>query len=109
MVDFVLGDELIKQVETLAQCNITEPNTQNQLKFDAKGTLHVMHRDMDGKLLKDIPVKSDVELSNDSQERLDECNGIREEIVRQNIKMNVVIIGLAALTILSVLLLNSMV
>lgn len=93
----------------MAQCNITEPNTQNQLKFDAKGTLHVMHRDLDGKLLKDIPVKSDVIISGDNEERLEECKYIKETIKKQNVIFNVALVGIALLLVLSLILLKSMV
>lgn len=51
-----LGDDLLRQIN-LTSGGSPDGTTDESIKFDAKGTLHVMCRNDDGKLLKDIPVK----------------------------------------------------
>jgi len=57
MVNMELGEDLIKQLEVTSSTNLINEDSTNQVKFDAKGTLHIMNHDSNGKLLKDIPVK----------------------------------------------------
>lgn len=56
MVDVTLGDDLIKQIESMSK-DVPEGASEKTLKFDAKGTPHLMYRDGEGKLLGNIPVK----------------------------------------------------
>ena len=54
-VTIELGDDIMRQAG-LSELRPADA-TQASVKFDAKGTLHVMCRDSDDKLLKDLPVK----------------------------------------------------
>lgn len=56
MVEIKLSDELIKQVE-LTEGTLPADTESRVFKFDDKGTAHLMCRDGDGKLLRDIPIK----------------------------------------------------
>lgn len=51
MLQVDLSDEILSQI---GAGSIDSPN--RFIKFDAKGTVHVMYRDEDGKLVKDLPV-----------------------------------------------------
>lgn len=57
MVEPVLGDELLTQVQRFSGVDLYEESTSTSIKFDDKGSLHLMKRDSDGKLLNDIPIK----------------------------------------------------
>lgn len=49
-----LGDDLLRQVGI--ESSLPEGSEIKQLKFDAKGTAHVLVRNGDEKLIKDIPI-----------------------------------------------------
>lgn len=55
MMNVELGDDLMRQAG-LSQLQ-PEDTTMSSLKFDAKGSVHVMCRNGDDKLLKDLTVK----------------------------------------------------
>ena len=57
MVEPMLGDELLEQIQSTSGVDLKEESTSASLKFDDKGSLHILKRDADGKLLEDIPVK----------------------------------------------------
>lgn len=56
MVDIELGEDLMAQVE-LTGGKLPDDVKSKQLKFDDRGTPHVIYRNDDGKLLKDTPIK----------------------------------------------------
>jgi hypothetical protein len=56
MVNVELGEDLLNQVE-ITNGSLPDNTSSRDLKFDGKGTLHMMCRDLDGKLLKDVPIK----------------------------------------------------
>lgn len=66
MVEIELGDDLMSQVE-LTGGKLPDDVKSKELKFDAKGTPHVMYRNDDGKLLKDTPIKQ----SSSMEDRVD--------------------------------------
>lgn len=80
-IQVVLGDELLTQAG-ISEIR-PEGTADESIKFDAKGSLHVMCRDADGKLLKDIPIKetatSNTQIDMEEYyERLDQLERARE-------------------------------
>ena len=56
MVDIELGEDLMAQVE-LTGGKLPDDVKSKEVKFDDRGTPHVIYRNDDGKFLKDIPIK----------------------------------------------------
>lgn len=56
MTTVEFSDDIMRQIELT---NKVENDTveSKELDFDAKGTVHIMYRDADGKLLHDTPIK----------------------------------------------------
>lgn len=57
MTEIEIDEELIKQAEASNQ-KLPAEYKSKQVKFDDKGTLHLLYRDEDGKLLGDTIVES---------------------------------------------------
>lgn len=77
-VTIELGDDIMRQAG-LSELRPADA-TQASVKFDAKGTLHVMCRDGDDKLLKDLPVtevKQEAQPYADYFDKLDELERMR--------------------------------
>ena len=79
MVDIELGEDLLRQTGSISEPEGTESKS---LKFDAKGTPHILYRDNDGKLLRDTPIKPNKvneEKINSTKEMYEEIGEIKEE------------------------------
>lgn len=77
-VTLELGDDIMRQTG-LSELRPVDA-TQASVKFDGKGTLHVMCRDGDDKLLKDLPVtevKNETQPYTDYFDKLDELEKLR--------------------------------
>lgn len=77
-VTIELGDDIMRQAG-LSELRPADA-TQASVKFDAKGTLHVMCHDDDDKLLKDLPVtevKQEAQPYTDYFDKLDELERMR--------------------------------
>lgn len=82
MIDIELGEELLRQTGSIIEPEGTESKS---LKFDAKGTPHILYRDGDGKLLKDTPIKPNSvneEKVNSTKEMYEEIGEMKEENLR---------------------------
>lgn len=103
-VEISLGDDLMAQVE-LTGGKLPDDVSSKSLKFDAKGTPHVMYRDEDGKLLKDTPIRSSAiieEKFSATQEVLQEATKLHEDNSRMYKKTNIIFyafIGMIALSL----------
>lgn len=60
MIEMELSDDLMAIMTEFSGTEVPEDAKSVKPKFDDKGTLHVMCRDEDGKLLKDIGLKGKV-------------------------------------------------
>lgn len=60
MIDIQLDDSIVKHLESIN--GKPENASSNSLKFDAKGTPHVLYRNEEGKLLQDTVIKSSPKL-----------------------------------------------
>jgi hypothetical protein len=89
MIDIELGDDLLNQVE-VTNGPLPEDTKTKNLKFDAKGTLHMMCRDDDGKLLKDISVRNVERAPSYSDEVMREYKTEHEELTKKNHRFNLV-------------------
>ena len=67
MTDMQLGEDLLKQIEVVRGLP-DKPYSQTQVKFDAKGTLHVLYREDDGKLIRDNCIPKTIEMPGVSRE-----------------------------------------
>ena len=81
MTEMMLGEDLIKQIEqTHGGC---PEDATRSVKFDDKGTLHLMYRDDGGKLLKNTSITNGPEKKqsgvSDDQERVDEINKLKNQ------------------------------
>lgn len=90
MIDVELGEDLLNQVE-VTNGPLPEDTRSKNIKFDAKGSLHVMCRDDDGKLLKDVPVKTTEQKSNYNDEIMREYSEQHEEFVVKNKRTNLLL------------------
>ena len=89
MIDIELGDDLLNQVE-VTNGPLPENTKTKNLKFDAKGTLHMMCRNDDGKLLKDISVRNTERAPSYSDEVMQEYKIEHENFVKMNRRFNIV-------------------
>jgi hypothetical protein len=94
MIDIELGEDLLNQVE-VTNGPLPEDTKSKNIKFDAKGSLHMMCRDNDGKLLKDVPVKTTEQKASYSDELMREYSEQHEAFVAQNKKTNLLLCLLA--------------
>ncbi len=96
MIEVELGEELIRQVE-LTEGALPDGTKSKSLDFDDMGNLHMMCRDQDGKLLKDVPVK-EIEYQRRYKDELNEdYRRTHEEFVKTNRKYNVMTIVVSLL------------
>lgn len=51
------SDELLEQIDNLSGVVSPENTATRLIDFDEKGTVHIMSRDGEGKLLQDVPIK----------------------------------------------------
>lgn len=56
MVELGLDESIVRELENLSN-DVPGEATNKTLKFDAKGTPHLMYRDEEGKLLGNVPIK----------------------------------------------------
>lgn len=56
-MEIKLSDTLLEQIDSLSKSSNPEGTVTRVLDFDEKGTVHIMNRDGDGKLLKDTPIR----------------------------------------------------
>lgn len=102
MVDVTLGEDLIKQLE-ITNTDVPIDAASKTLKFDAKGTPHLMYRDGEGKLLGNIPVK-ELHMENSYRDELRRDIAEYEEKRtgnRTNKMFNFICVGLVVLVIMS--------
>ena len=92
-----LGDDLMRQAG-LSQLK-PEDTTMSSLKFDAKGSVHVMCRNGDDKLLKDLTVKDITPssiIADDKYDYSEEIDKLRSHLKKVNsviyVLMGVVIV-----------------
>lgn len=110
MVNVELGDEMITQIEALSGAPSEEYHSRS-LKFDGKGTMHVMYRDGDDKLVHDTAIKTmeiDASYKDELQKDLDTHGS---QLVAQSKRLNKIfiffMIMLGLLTVLSILIVQS--
>lgn len=111
MINIEFGDELLTQVEAIAELPLPDNTRTKNIKFDAKGTPHVMVRDEDGKLLHDYPISESKWKS--AQDSIQTVNTKNEELAllqRQNKTANIIqsilLIGLGIMIILTVVIIS---
>ena len=93
MTELELGDDLLKQIETTSG---KELNDGWKPKFDSRGTLHLLKRDDDGKLLDDVPVKEVKTSINYVQETQRDYTSEIERLHKENKKSQLIFIGAIA-------------
>lgn len=94
MTELELGDDLLKQIETTSGKELREGCKP---KFDSRGTLHILKRDEDGKLLDDVPIK-EIRVEKDYvQETVRNYTSDIERMHKQNQKSQLLFIGAIAL------------
>lgn len=105
MIDIELGDDLLSQVE-VTNGPLPEDTKTKNIKFDAKGTLHMMCRDDDGKLLKDVSVRNVNTRTNDHnaimREYMAEHEVLAKKNKRFNLLFNVIIVAIAVVVLFMV-------
>lgn len=106
-MDIKLGEDLMNQAG-LTQLQ-PEDTTMSILKFDARGSVHVMCRDDEEKLLKDLTVKDMVQTSTvfeQNDDYTEELEAIRKSNRKVSIIASVVIIVLILLVLGSIAMLQ---
>ena len=92
-----LSEDILRQVGITS--SLPENTQQKQLKFDAAGTAHILCRNADEKLLKDIPIVNKIDSQDDSvydiQEQIDL---MRKDNKVKNNQLFEIILMLAVLT-----------
>lgn len=94
MTEIMLSDDLINQLEVTSGDKLPSDASRQEIKFDAKGTLHMMCRNDDGKLIKDYPVKNTPEniiTPSYYNEVKSDYNKQHEEFLKQNRKSNTIL------------------
>lgn len=86
------SDELAQQINTLSGVVSPDNTVSESIDFDAKGTVHVMRRNQDGKLLQDVPIKElqhDTKLKSSYNELIEEWREkqVRNEAMRKREKV----------------------
>lgn len=76
-VQLEFGDELMRQIGVVSA--LPDNMDSKDIKFDAKGSVHVMCRDGDGKLLKDVPINDKLCKKIDHGEERDQMLTMQEE------------------------------
>lgn len=102
MVNLELGDEMLAQIEALSGAPSEKAHTTT-LKFDGKGTPHIMYRDGDDKLIHDTAIKT-MEITpsyNDELKR--ELREDGSEIAKQSKKLNRIFIFFCVMLALAVI------
>lgn len=94
-----LGEDIMSQVG-LSELRPLDA-TQANIKFDAKGTLHVMCRNQDDKLLKDIPIKETTTEVNPVREYFDKLDEL--EKAKEGRKTSMLILYLFGLGVMGLL------
>lgn len=110
MINVELGDEMLTQIEALSGAPTEEYNSRS-LKFDGKGTMHVMYRDGDDKLVHDTAIKTmEIETSYKDELR-HEQDTYGSKLIAQSKRLNRIFIFfmamLGALLVLSILIVQS--
>jgi hypothetical protein len=98
MIDIELGNDILKQVE-VDNGPLPENRESDSIKFDAKGTLHLMCRDTDGKLLKDVPVKTIEHQKQYIYEKQEDYRVEHEEFLKTSRRQNILFYSLMGLVI----------
>lgn len=80
MIDVQLNESLLRQVEVIE--GPLPEDTNKTIDFDAKGSVHVMCRNQDGKLIKDIPVKPKIIIDNYKDEVSRDYADRHEELLK---------------------------
>ena len=103
-----LGDEIMNLAGILV--NQPEDTTDSSVKFDTKGSLHIMCRNEDGKLLKDIPINNELKkLNNDDYNSiLTEVDAIKKSNKRSRIVFNSIVAGITILLLLCLVVLSKL-
>ena len=103
-----LGDEIM----SLAGISVNQPEdtTDSSVKFDTKGSLHVMCRNDDGKLLKDILINNELKkLNNDDYNSiLADVDAIKKSNKRSRIMFNTIVSGITILLLLCLTILSKL-
>lgn len=108
-ISIEFGDDIMQQ----AGFNQLRPadSAEAKIKFDAKGSVHVMCRNEDGKLLKDIPVKelaAENTSIEDYYERMNELDALRRANAGSKLIGYLFGAGIIALLILCIVLIYKM-
>ena len=87
MVKLELGEDLLAQVEALSGAP-SEKAHSTSLKFDDKGTVHVMYRDGDDKLMQDTAIKTMEVNPNFNDELKADLRDYDSGLVKQSKRLN---------------------
>lgn len=107
------SDELLQNILCYSPVKFTEEDKNVSVKFDSSGTLHIMSRDGDGKLLKDIPLteknvaKKNLESDTGNDYIMQKVQTLRRQNIISQICFYTVIAFLTILFILTISILRS--
>ena len=102
MLDVELSDDMVRQIEAISgkpEGELRDPS----LKFDGKGSLHLMYHDDDGKLKHDTKIETMEVKSSYKAELEQELRLSQESVVKQSKRLNTifgVFIGILALLVI---------
>ena len=114
MINLEFGDEILSQVETIAEKPLPDGTSSKDIKFDAKGTPHIMARDGEGKLLHDYPItESKWSSEGDSLQTANIKNEELALLIKQNKTANMwwsfLLAGVGILIFLTVIVMSTLV
>lgn len=96
MTTVELSDDIMRQLELINGAP-TDNVYSKELDFDAKGTVHVMYRDADDKLLHDTPMKEvKIEESYNEAAQLD-FNKYKENVIKHRKRTTFAIVFLSVM------------
>lgn len=104
MVEIKLSDEMLEQIDAMSGLSAPENTSSVQLDFDDAGTMHVIRRDIDGKMLQDNAIQnstSKVIIDKDDKDDFNAAQKWRQE--RSKIMKFYLVAGLVVIVVIRVI------
>lgn len=103
MVEIKLSDEMLEQIDAMSGLSAPENTSSVQLDFDDAGTMHVIRRDIDGKMLQDNAIQNSTSkvIIEDDKDDFNAAQKWKQE--RSKIMKFYLVAGLVAIVVIRVI------